>query len=195
MLFEYHDIPDKTRYIKALKHNKICGEALDVNLDDPNLLEKMEKLGWKMVQTCMKEGGIGLAAPQLGIQKKVFITIDFPNPDVWKFDGTFSLYMNPVLTPVRKSERFAFPEGCLSVPGKTLNILRPREVDVSYWYFSAKGKLCQSTKERLTGYPSRVLQHECDHLYGMDIVQLHARQNAKPKRGRPKGSKNKPKKS
>lgn len=187
MKFDYNNIPEKTRLIHAVNYKKINGEAKDVNLEDPNLLEKMADLGWKMVNTCMIDKGIGLAAPQFGIQKKVIVVIDFETPDVWKFDGTYSLYINPIITPVKGSERWNFPEGCLSVPGKTLSIARPREVDLTYWYFNEKGQLRQSIKERYFGYPSRIIQHEIDHLYGKNIVELYERQNLKKKkRGRPK---------
>jgi peptide deformylase len=191
MQFDYNEIPEKVRYVKPLNYKKINGTALDVNLEDPDLFNKMQKVGWKMVKTCLTDNGIGLAAPQIGILKKFFIAIDFEQADVWKFNGKFSLYINPVVTPVKRSERVAFPEGCLSVPGKTLNILRPMEVDVSYWYFDKNEKLRQSTGERLDGHRSRLFQHEYGHLFGENIVALHARQNSKPKRGRPKGSKNK----
>jgi peptide deformylase len=162
------------------------GEAKDVNLENENLFDYIQNLGWKMVKTCAVDGGVGLAAPQLGIKKKIFIIADFEKPDVWKLTGNFTLVMNPVIYPVKGSERFTFPEGCLSVPGKTLSIARPREVDVTYWYFDKKGNLKQNLKERLEGHPSRVFQHEFDHLLGRDIVELYERQNSKKKRGRRK---------
>lgn len=191
MKFDYNNIPKKTRLVHAVSYKKIHGEAKNVDLEDPDLLDKMTKLGWKMVKTCTVDGGVGLAAPQLGFPKKVFLMADFEKEDVWKFCGTLSLYINPTITPVRKSERLTSPEGCLSVPGKVFNIARPKEIDVSYWYFTDKGKLQQSTAERMEGHPARIFSHEYDHLYGMDIVKLHERQNTKVKRGRPKGSKNK----
>jgi len=193
MQFDYTNIPETVALKHALSHKKINGEAGDVNLEDPLLLDKMTQLGWKMVKTCVCDNGVGFSAPQFGIPRKVFIVIDFEQPEVWKFCGTFGLYMNPTITPVRKSERYSSPEGCLSVPGKELLISRPREVEVSYWYFDTKGQLKHSTGEKLSGWPSRIFQHEYDHLFGMDIVQLYKRQHTKPKRGRPKGSKNKKK--
>lgn len=194
MEFDYNKIPEGTRLVHAINHKKIVGEAKDVDLDSPNLFEKMRELGWKMVNTCVHDDGVGLAAPQLGIPKKVFIMVDFEKPDLWSFKGTFSMIINPTIYPVRDSERYSSPEGCLSVPGKQLIIARPREVDVTYWYFDNKGNLKKNAKERLCGYPARVFQHEYDHLFGMDIVQLHARQNAKVRRGRPRGNKNSKKK-
>lgn len=190
MEFDYNNIPEGTRRVRAVNYKKIVGEAKDVDLNKPDLFEKMQELGWKMVNTCVHDSGIGLAAPQLGIPKKVFIMIDFEKPHLWSFKGTYSLIINPVISPVRGSERYSFPEGCLSVPGKQLTIARPREIDVTYWYFDKKGKLQQNAKERIGGYPARIFQHEYDHLFGMDIVQLYDRQNAKPRRGRPPGSKN-----
>ena len=140
MKFDYSDIPTKTKLIHAVGYKKINGEATDVNLEDPELFDKMKKLGWKMVKTCVADNGVGLAAPQLGIPRKCFVMIDFEHEDVWKFRGTMSLVMNPTSTPVRGSERVTGPEGCLSVPKKSLNIARPKEVVVSYWYFSSKPK-------------------------------------------------------
>lgn len=190
MKFNYNKIPEKTKLVHALNYKKINGEAKNVDLEDPDLFKKMNDLGWKMVKTCVCDNGVGLAAPQLGIPRKVFVMVDFEQDGLWKFCGTMSLYINPVITPIRDTERVMHAEGCLSVPGKQLKIFRPKKVEVSYWYFDDKGKLKQSTKEVLDGFPARIFQHEYDHLFGMDIVKLNERQNLKPKRGRPKGSKN-----
>jgi len=161
MKFDYNNIPPKTRHVKPLSYKKINGEAKDVDLEDPDLFDKMQKLGWKLVKTCVLDSGIGLAAPQIGIPRKCFVMVDVPKPDVWKFEGTMSLVINPTIAPVRKSERATLPEGCLSVPGKTLNIARPREVIVTYWYFNNKGKLMCNKAEQICGHQARIFQHEC----------------------------------
>lgn len=182
----------KVKLVKPLNYKKIIGEAHPVNLEDPEIFEKMETLGWRLVKTCVKEGGIGLAAPQIGIPLQAFVAIDFEDDWTWRFKDTFRLYLNPQFNLIRRVERLSFPENCLSVPGKTLSIKRPKVVSAIYWSFNKKGKL-KEHKNVLQGNLARLFQHETQHCQGVSIVDMWERQNAKPRRGRPPGSKNKKK--
>jgi peptide deformylase len=182
----------KVKLVKPLNYKKIIGKAQPVNLEDPKIFEKMKTLGWRMVKSCVDGGGIGLAAPQIGIPVRAFITIEFKNPWIWKFEDNFKLYINPEYTLIRKTERTSFSEECLSVPRKSLIIKRPKALMATYWSFTKKEKL-EQFQELLEGYSARAFLHERDHLEGLNIIDLYERQNKKPRRGRPKGSKNKKK--
>jgi len=103
--------------------------------------------------------GIGLSANQIGISERVFImmlnieteeTITCFNPRIIK----------------SYSKEVVLEEGCLSYPGVFLDAKRPDSVVVKYE--DANGKL---HKEKLTGFTSRVFQHEYDHMEGIDFTQ------------------------
>jgi len=190
MQFDYNSIPDGIKLIKPLHYKKIVSKSQPINLEDPDLFEKMEKLGWRLVKSCVDGGGIGLAAPQIGIPLQAFVGVEFIKPYIWQFTGKINLFINPEFVIVKGTDRTSFPEQCLSVPGKTLNIKRPRVVSASWWGFDKNGKL-EQYRETLEGYPSTLFQHELDHLNLITIIDLYERQNLKPKRGRPKGKKNK----
>ena len=187
MDFEYDNIPKQYKAKEVLNYAQISGKAcVDVNLEAKTLYSKMEKLGWEMAATCKKLDGIGLAAPQIGVYKNVFIIVGFVRPDFWSFDGKFHMVINPKIK-VEKAwgeGTTSFPESCLSVPGETFSIQRMRNISVDYHYFD-KNKNLKRTMEKLTSHQARVFQHEYDHLLGTNIVELYAKQNKKSKRGRP----------
>jgi len=185
MEFEYKNIPADTKIVHAIDYKKIIGESADVNLEEPKLYDSMLELGWKMVKTCLVDGGVGLAAPQLGFPKKIFIMVGFDNPWYWQFNGKFTLCMNPTWTTAPGSETRTEPEGCLSVPGQTLSITRYQEIDVTYWAFNEKKKL-EKVVDRVVGYPARIYQHEREHLFGTSIVDVNLRQfgGKKQKKGK-----------
>jgi peptide deformylase len=194
MEFEFRNIKSGIKLIKPLHYKKVVGQAKPIDLEDTELHEKMEKLGWRMIKACIHsdKGGIGLAAPQIGIPLQAFVAVNFDDPWIWRFKDTFRLYINPEYAPIAKTERIAFSENCLSVPRKSYSIKRPKSITAQYWSFDKKGKL-KHFHEILSGYQARIFIHEYEHLIGKSIVDIYARQNAKPKRGRPKGSKNKKK--
>jgi peptide deformylase len=177
--FDFRKIPEDTRLVHAIDYKQINGTALDVDfVSNPNeAFEAMKALAWKMIKTCDVDGGVGFALPQYGISKKAFVMVGFDDPFYWQFNGSFTLIMNPTLKPVEGTEIVTDIEGCLSVPGKQLPISRPREINVSYFSFDESGNV-KNYVDRLTGYPSRIFQHENQHLFGGNIVDLHERQNA-----------------
>ncbi len=186
MKFNYTKISDKHKPKKVLNYSKIAGKPCkDIDLKSKTLYKDMEKLGWEMVQTCLKEDGIGLAAPQIGVFKNVFISVGFQKPDTWSFDGHFHMYINPIIKQIKNPIMTSFPEGCLSVPGETYDIKRPMNIIMEYWYFDDKKHLKKSPNEPFVGFPARLVQHEYDHLAGTNIVELHKKQNNKLKRGKP----------
>lgn len=104
--------------------------------------------------------GIGLAAIQLGIAKRVLI---INNP----LSGTMMAMINPKWEPVHHFvDKVTAKEGCLSAPGIFVDKERYTHVKVEYQNLS--GKVC--TKE-LKDLDARVFQHEYDHLEGIICVE------------------------
>ena len=113
-----------------------------------------QKLFSCMVATMHAPGGIGLAAPQVGVSKRAAVV-----------DGEEGLLkiVNPrILSKKGLSE---LEEGCLSVPEKGVNVKRAEEILVSY--LDENGKRCKKTFRGLT---ARIIQHEIDHLNGKLII-------------------------
>jgi peptide deformylase len=106
---------------------------------------------------CATSQGLGLAAPQVGVCKRVFVARD-PN------DNEYTVYINPVITPIGE-ETFNFKEGCLSVVGFYGVVNRPRCITIDY--VDVYGVSHTDTKTMLA---STVLQHEYDHLEGIEFT-------------------------
>ena len=133
---------------------------LNVDTDNETLRKKsreVEKIDERiltllddMAETMYAANGVGLAAPQVGVLKKV-VVIDIG-------DGLIEL-INPVIT-YKKGEQ-AGPEGCLSVPGKTGTVSRPQKVKVRA--LNRNGEEINIDGEDLLAV---ALCHEIDHLSG-----------------------------
>jgi peptide deformylase len=111
--------------------------------------------------------GAGLAAPQIGVDLQVVVFgTGQPNPrypDAPLVHPT--VLVNPVITPLRSPDgpdELSDWEGCLSVPG--LRGVVPRHNHIRYTGFDASGQAIDRTAE---GFHARVVQHECDHLWGV----------------------------
>lgn len=114
--------------------------------------EKLKSLVADMFEAMRRDRGIGLAAPQVGVSSRVFVT------DV-EGDGQ-RVFVNPeiIMTSPEVSE---YEEGCLSFPGLYFTVKRPAAVKVQA--FTEKGKPFTVDAE---GLLARVVLHEFDHLEG-----------------------------
>ena len=135
--------------------HKVCKPVTDFDA-------KLHKLLDDMTETLIESGGVGLAAPQVGILRRVFLVdvgmekneiVEFINPEIIETDG----------------EQVG-PEGCLSVPGKYGLVKRPyyakvRAQDRNGEWFEAEG-------EELIG---RCFCHENDHLDGIIYTEVMER--------------------
>ncbi|MBS1159304.1 MAG: Formylmethionine deformylase [Proteobacteria bacterium] len=114
-----------------------------------------------MFDTMHAAGGVGLAAPQIGVGLQVVI-FGFESseryPDAEAVPQT--VLINPTITPLGKAEASDW-EGCLSVPG--LRGAVPRPARVRYQGYDPAGQPIDRTVD---GFHARVVQHECDHLIG-----------------------------
>ena len=115
-----------------------------------------------MLDTMRAANGAGLAAPQIGVdlQLVIFGSNDrnprYPDRPI----VPPTVLINPVITPIGEAEESDW-EGCLSVPG--LRGLVPRWAHIHYTGFDQYGDPIDRTVE---GFHARVVQHECDHLWG-----------------------------
>lgn len=114
-----------------------------------------------MFDTMAAAGGVGLAAPQIGVDLALVI-FGFDKseryPDAPPVPRT--VLLNPVITPLSADEDEGW-EGCLSVPG--LRGVVPRFTRIRYTGFDPLG---QPIEREAEGFHARVVQHECDHLIG-----------------------------
>ena len=127
-------------------------------------LEKVDdqtrKLMKDMLETMYKAPGIGLAAIQIGILKRI-VVIDI-SKDEEKKSPLF--LVNPEII-FRSKNTSVYEEGCLSLPGQFAEIERPAECHVKYLDFDGK------TKElKADGLLSTCIQHEVDHLNGILFI-------------------------
>lgn len=108
-----------------------------------------------MLETMYDAPGVGLAAPQIGVSKRVCVFDAGEGPQA---------LVNPEL--VETSGSWEFEEGCLSVPDRTWTIVRPGRVRVAGC--DPAGNPVEFAGDELLG---RVLQHELDHLNGILLVE------------------------
>lgn len=126
-------------------------KALEVDEITP----KINKLIDNMIETMYASLGAGLAAPQIGISKRIII-IDGED------DGLL-VFINPVL--IKKEGKVNEEEGCLSVPGIYSNVERYETVTVEG--LDRNGEKIRIKKDGLMG---KALQHEIDHLEGLLFI-------------------------
>ena len=106
--------------------------------------------------------GAGIAAPQIGVSLQVVMFGVGSNPRYPDAEAVpFTILINPELTPIGTEEEEGW-EGCLSVPG--LRGWVPRYQQLHYRGFDPQGKVIDRTA---SGFHARVVQHECDHLFGI----------------------------
>jgi len=128
-------------------------------LDTPEIHELIKD----MIETMKDAQGAGLAAPQVGesIQLVIFgVDKNERYPDAEKVP--FTMLINPVITPLTQEKEDDW-EGCLSVPG--MRGVVPRYKTINYKGFDQYGNEINRNAE---GFHARVVQHECDHLFGID---------------------------
>jgi len=124
---------------KAEKINKVNKEIADT--------------AKQMLEIIKKEKGVGIAGPQIGFMKRIFV-IHIEGDDE-------RVFINPSILETSQ-ETVKFEEGCLSVPGVYVDVVRSESVKIQAW--NEKGK--PFTLEA-SGLLARVIQHEYDHLEGV----------------------------
>ena len=131
-------------------------EPVDFEKDDlTTLIEDMK-------ETMKANDGAGLAAPQIGVFKRLVI-FGFDTNDRYPEANSvpFTVLINPIITPLSDEKENGW-EGCLSVPG--LRGVVPRFTHIKYEGYDAEGNKIEREVE---DFHARVVQHECDHLDGI----------------------------
>jgi peptide deformylase len=128
---------------------------------------RVAALAQTMLETMYEAPGVGLAANQVGVQKRLFVYDKGDGPVV---------VVNPRI--VETDGEWSFEEGCLSVPGLSWEIIRPNRVHLTG--FDLDGRELEIHTEE---YEGRILQHEMDHLDGVLLIErLDADQRKAAKR-------------
>ena len=130
---------------------------------------RLVKLAEDMIETMYEAPGLGLAAPQVGVQKRLFVY------DLQDEQGPRVL-VNPEI--IESRGEYMYEEGCLSVPGLSWEIVRPNEIHLVG--HDLDGNEVSIEADEVEG---RVFQHELDHLNGVLLVErLDADQAKEAKR-------------
>lgn len=124
-----------------------------------NIDGSIKELSDDMLETMYEGEGIGLAATQINVHKRIIVV------DITKEKNEPQVLINPEITKIIDPEKRAYSEGCLSVPGFYEELKRPSSVEVSYQ--DLEGKM---NTQVISGLLSVVIQHEIDHLDGKIMV-------------------------
>jgi peptide deformylase len=116
---------------------------------------KLARLAADMLTTMYEAPGLGLAAPQVGVQKRLFVY------DVGEGPQTI---VNPEI--VEQRGEWAYEEGCLSIPGLAFELVRPKEVHLVG--YDLEGNEVSVEADELL---ARAFQHELDHLDGVLFIE------------------------
>lgn len=125
----------------------------------------LNELAAAMQATMLERNGVGIAAPQVYVSKRVIIVASRPNPrypDAPEMDAV--VMVNPEILE-QSDVTVLGEEGCLSVPNERGQVQRAQSIKVLY--HTLTGKQMESIFE---GFPARIVQHEIDHLNGILFV-------------------------
>ncbi|MDR1274418.1 MAG: peptide deformylase [Odoribacteraceae bacterium] len=127
--------------------------------------EDFEKFLQDMWETMYEADGIGLAAPQVGKNARVFVVdgSSFAGRDP-ACAGFKRAFINARITS-RSPEQVTMNEGCLSVPGIHEDVSRPARITIAY-----KDEQWNDRVEELDGMRARIVQHEYDHVEGITFI-------------------------
>ena len=148
-------------------------ESVEIEKDYPMLRELISD----MFETMYNAKGVGLAAPQIGKNIRLFIVDgspfadeegEEPDPRAQGIENFKKVFINPIIEE-ESGTKWAFQEGCLSIPSIRENVSRKEAVTISYYDENWNLK-----EEKYTGYQARIIQHEYDHIEGILFTDLLA---------------------
>jgi len=139
---------------------KLAKEPTPFNFE----MENAELLVSKLLEKMRELGGVGLSANQVGLDKKVFVIGDGNEEEPFE-----KAFFNPEIIGCSE-EKTSEKEGCLSFPGLWLMVERPTHVAIKYWNDEGEEMV-----ETYQGVTARVIQHEYDHMIGMNFTQRVSR--------------------
>lgn len=136
--------------------------------------KSLEKLAKQMLKTMYDEDGVGLAAPQIGVNERlIVIDVDYPSPRYEKENTKSSepeynpiIMVNPVI--VYKEGEMDSHEGCLSFPGVYFTVKRAKKIVFKFQDLKGKEQRMEADGDLFC----RCVQHEIDHLDGKLFVDI-----------------------
>lgn len=132
--------------------------ADDIEPDYPDLRQLIEN----MFETMYASDGVGLAAPQIGLPIRVVVIDGTPLADDFpECRDSKMVLINPELDVIEDEPAVSRAEGCLSLPGVSENVKRFEHVRLNWL-----DENFEEHEQDFTGFLSRIIQHECDHLEG-----------------------------
>ena len=157
------------RKILTFPDPKLREVAKEVTNFDSNLKE----LANDLLETMYEFKGIGLAAIQIGVNKRIIVA------DISDEKQEPHIFVNPKIKVLNENKKGGYDEGCLSIPGFYEEVIRPTQVEISFQNLSGENK--KLIPEGLLGV---VVQHETDHLDGklmVDYISSVKRQRIRSK--------------
>lgn len=144
----------------ALRKIRTLGDPVLTKVAKPvqEINEKIKELAYDMLDTMYTANGVGLAAPQIGVLKRIAVI------DVSPEGNRPIVLINPEI--IESSGSQTGDEGCLSVPGKAGTVTRPNEVTVRAYNLKNQEIIVKGTE-----LLARALCHELDHLDGVVYVE------------------------
>jgi len=137
-------------------HPVLRKESQDIDATYPELKELIDN----MFETLAESDGIGLAAPQIGLNiRVVVIDLDVLSEDLPEYKGFRKAFINPHIIEYDDTKADTSEEGCLSLPGIHESVKRPMRIHVKF-----NDADFNEHDEWIDGYLARVMQHEFDHL-------------------------------
>ncbi|MGB0389992.1 MAG: peptide deformylase [Salibacteraceae bacterium] len=156
-------------------HPVLRAECLDIEENDSTIKELIAN----MFETMYAASGVGLAAPQIGKSLRLFIVDASPfaedykdsddpedNKEYKSLKNFKKVFINPIIVE-EEGEKWAFEEGCLSIPDIRADVHRQDTVVIEY--YNEKWELVEETYD---GLAARVIQHEYDHIEGVLFTDL-----------------------
>lgn len=146
--------------MKSLTLKLYPDKALRVVCKQINIVKSNHiRLAAQMHDLMKAHKGLGLAAPQVGRDIQVIVI------NTLGLDGGVRRTMFNPLVSHRSEETFSYKEGCLSIPGKAIDLNRSKTIDVMYTDSNNVEQL-----ETFSGITAVAIMHECEHLQGMLFI-------------------------
>jgi len=153
---------------KKLLTKEAASVSFPLTLEEKELIETMKY----MVKEGLHGGCAGLAAPQVGVSKRIIVYHVMEEWAAWRADlesaVPITVLINPSYTPIEETERTLDWEGCFSVRDLRGKVYRYQTIR-----YEAQDEVGNPIKGIARGFEARLLQHEIDHVNGIVVADLY----------------------